>query len=361
VCPPKYYADSGVCLPCDQNCKACIGKSNFCINGCEKPYLFKDNKCIADCGDSYASYKGNCEPCDIGCASCKFVDNKKICLSCDSDKYMSDNICVSECPYGQYGNQETGLCEYCSSECKECFGKTFHECYSCNTKEGYMMLKENTCLLPTCTVGFYYNKTQSECQNCPAECTECSNFTNCATCKQGYLYDYKTEKCYDPCNKIGFTHKEGNNLEQCTEICGDARNMGVLECDDGNLVDGDGCSKDCKIEEFYECSGGDHENADICINRKPLEIKSFKYFGNRTAILIFAVPAKLVKDHAKAKSFKSEIRFKEMIQFSVEIEKVYKVIDWSYSDFNIAYFKKITFQLNMNFSLSGDEVFFTYS
>lgn len=37
------------------------------------------------------------------------------------------------------------------------------------------------------------------------------------------------------------------------EICGDGKNLGVVECDDGNNNDGDGCSHDCKVEENYKC------------------------------------------------------------------------------------------------------------
>ena len=42
----------------------------------------------------------------------------------------------------------------------------------------------------------------------------------------------------------------------CIEICGDGRHMGILECDDGNLNDGDGCSSMCVIEANYFCYGG---------------------------------------------------------------------------------------------------------
>ena len=29
--------------------------------------------------------------------------------------------------------------------------------------------------------------------------------------------------------------------------------MGINECDDGNLIDGDGCSSTCTIEPGFEC------------------------------------------------------------------------------------------------------------
>ena len=39
----------------------------------------------------------------------------------------------------------------------------------------------------------------------------------------------------------------------------------MLSCDDGNNEDGDGCSRDCKVEEGYVCQGGSPDTADTCI------------------------------------------------------------------------------------------------
>jgi len=37
--------------------------------------------------------------------------------------------------------------------------------------------------------------------------------------------------------------------EDCLDVCGDGKRMNdSIECDDGNKVDGDGCSKNCEIE-----------------------------------------------------------------------------------------------------------------
>jgi cysteine-rich repeat protein len=41
----------------------------------------------------------------------------------------------------------------------------------------------------------------------------------------------------------------------CNEFCGDGLNYGQHECDDGNNIDGDGCSKNCNLEEGYACEG----------------------------------------------------------------------------------------------------------
>jgi len=37
-----------------------------------------------------------------------------------------------------------------------------------------------------------------------------------------------------------------NSTKSCTEICGDGKKY-ILDCDDGNNNNGDGCSSLCKI------------------------------------------------------------------------------------------------------------------
>lgn len=56
--------------------------------------------------------------------------------------------------------------------------------------------------------------------------------------------------------------------DTCSDLCGDGV-IGVslgsdVYCDDGNTVDGDGCSMTCGVEDYYECSGGDESNASVC-------------------------------------------------------------------------------------------------
>lgn len=43
------------------------------------------------------------------------------------------------------------------------------------------------------------------------------------------------------------------SADVCTEICGDGMARGVLDCDDGNLVNGDGCDSTCNIEFGWAC------------------------------------------------------------------------------------------------------------
>lgn len=41
------------------------------------------------------------------------------------------------------------------------------------------------------------------------------------------------------------------------EICGDGIKVDAMtECDDGNTVNGDGCSSTCTVEPGFKCEGG---------------------------------------------------------------------------------------------------------
>lgn len=50
----------------------------------------------------------------------------------------------------------------------------------------------------------------------------------------------------------------------CTEICGDGKKMttDVTKCDDNNQVPGDGCDGNCKVEAYFECTGGTTTSKD---------------------------------------------------------------------------------------------------
>ena len=58
----------------------------------------------------------------------------------------------------------------------------------------------------------------------------------------------------------------GGPGDTCGGGCGDGTRLveSPEECDDGNLVDGDGCSASCQIECGWECVGGTMDSADTC-------------------------------------------------------------------------------------------------
>jgi cysteine-rich repeat protein len=73
---------------------------------------------------------------------------------------------------------------------------------------------------------------------------------------------------------------------ECNEICGDGLNFGILECDDGNTIDGDGCSSHCKLELNWDCFGGSPTSADNCTYLS-LDIVGMTVTPNNNLILEF--------------------------------------------------------------------------
>ncbi|CAI2378132.1 unnamed protein product [Moneuplotes crassus] len=87
-------------------------------------------------------------------------------------------------------------------------------------------------------------------------------------CDDGNLVDE------DGCNsnmviEAGF-ECEGDNPTTCdlksNSLCPNGKTESEEECDDGNSTDGDGCSKNCKIESGYQCFGLTSSCNLICSN-----------------------------------------------------------------------------------------------
>lgn len=70
--------------------------------------------------------------------------------------------------------------------------------------------------------------------------------------------------------EAGFTCIPGTTTTPtvCTDTCGDGyvMNRVGIQCDDGNLLNGDGWASDCTIEYAYQCDGGSQYNPDNCYN-----------------------------------------------------------------------------------------------
>ena len=99
-----------------------------------------------------------------------------------------------------------------------------------------------------CKVATYFDGQEQQCLPCSDGCLSCQSCYSCTQCRPEYTY---------------------NSYSQlCNEVCGDGLRFN-LACDDGNNVDGDGCSSDCKIETGYNCMGGSPNSKDTCSNYRP--------------------------------------------------------------------------------------------
>ncbi|CAD8128985.1 unnamed protein product [Paramecium sonneborni] len=216
------------------------------------------------CDDGNTSDTDGCKDCKyfcrIGCSSCDYTTNT--CLSCElpgfvPEKYYCRNICgdglIVTDPYGFYSEQcedankvnNDGCNNQCkfqcqpSSICKSCIDNRCEEC-----AQGYLLSNQKICI-SICGDQIKVPDEQCEdglilpykgCQNCKAKCqSSCINCDNkglgCLDCKTGY-------QTID---------------NQCYSICGDQIITEDEECDDGNLIFGDGCHQ-CSFSCPISCS-----------------------------------------------------------------------------------------------------------
>lgn len=69
----------------------------------------------------------------------------------------------------------------------------------------------------------------------------------------------------------------------------------MLECDDGNLNSGDGCSSTCKVETNFTCRNGSPTSPSQCSYNKPLSLSlvssSKDLFANAVNFTLNVTPA----------------------------------------------------------------------
>jgi proprotein convertase subtilisin/kexin type 5 len=92
------------------------------------------------------------------------------------------NQCLSSCPLGYYNENVLLICEQCNAKCSNCTNYTY--CLTC--LEGYLD-STNNCV-DSCSLGFYAQLSDRTCRLCDLTCSSCSNIsTNCITCATGYV------------------------------------------------------------------------------------------------------------------------------------------------------------------------------
>ena len=108
-------------------------------------------------------------------------------------------------------------------------------CTACNSTEFVFNFAMKKC---DCIVGQLVGKYCTTVGGC-LNTNKINNTVVCTRCNSSLNYQLQNNTCV--CNQ-GFQMVNGI----CEDICGDGL-PNVYECDDGNLIDGDGCSSDCKV------------------------------------------------------------------------------------------------------------------
>jgi len=290
-CPLHYTPLSGVCyctikltaLACHESCEKCFNlASDGCVSCKEGRYLH-GNQCLTQCPSGFYPDFKECLPCSSSCVICNSGDN---CIACADYYYKSNNICksIDDCYDGTYGDRETSTCKECSEACIGCTGRNNDQCSECNYIKGYRRDQSGACQVVSCTEGSYVEIDKESkvisCASCPNNCKSCDNSQSCIECKSNTIAKSTQNGTICETCSVGYYSEKGKckGIIQYNhvEICGDGLNLGQNECDDGNKVDGDGCSSDCRIEYGFECKSYPN-SPDICIDvLAPTGIVKFK-------------------------------------------------------------------------------------
>ena len=236
-----------VCSSCDPSCLTCFGGFiNNCIT-CLPGYFFYLNQCFAICpngvwGDSTnftciascgLNYYGDpidrvCKLCDLSCKTCsgdgpnnctKCVSNlvlyKGSCvMQCPSLYYeaISNNICVSDCGLGNYGDPLSGKCKTCDTSCLTCIGGTSYNCSTCNSP----LLYEYGECVSQCSKGYFLSQMSGTCLKCDSSCLNCKGPTNsdCLNCSDPTKY-LSNNICVDECINPLFERDDTKTCESC--------------------------------------------------------------------------------------------------------------------------------------------------
>ncbi|CAG9327430.1 unnamed protein product [Blepharisma stoltei] len=273
---------------CD-SCSACPGILKSCLPTCGETEYVDENgncqKCPSECswicsraGTCNLCYDDLCYKCtkyEIGaCTQC--VENAVLSsgqCECQSGYIKQGSQCVEKCSDGFYLDSGSQSCLSCPENCLKCMDQ--NSCMIC--KSGFFP-QHGKC---ECAAG-YFADSSNNCLKCGASCLTCSiRSSNCTSCPLEAPIIYSNNKCY-PCDIFeGYSKNQGITIsdftedlfeklsKNCAEICGDGKNMGQAECDDGNRNNGDGCSSNCLIEFGWNCFGGNATFPDSCKDETP--------------------------------------------------------------------------------------------
>ncbi|CAI2383847.1 unnamed protein product [Moneuplotes crassus] len=181
----------------------------------------------------------------------------------DGNKDPADGCsptCTEETGFSCLGGSPTSA-DTCSSVCGDSI-KTHVE--ACDDGNGFSNDGcSNTCLIEIgydCTGG-----SLTSADTCSSICGDGIKVTP-ELCDDGN--DSPNDGCSNTCLiEIGYDCIGGSltSADTCSSICGDGIKVTPELCDDGNLDDEDGCNSDCTlIEDDYACIGGSTSGPDTC-------------------------------------------------------------------------------------------------
>ena len=195
--------------------------------------------CTPVCGDGmvvgWETGAGRCEDGNVadrdGCSSACIVECGFTCSSSvgsASDPYFCNTSCGDGLLAGTEECDDENLLDGdgCSKFC------TVEESWTCSSEA----CSSSLCLVAVCGDGVRVGEE---------ECDDGGNTAN----------DGCSSDCKIQCGFICTGGEAGNGADTCSATCGDGvKSYSAEECDDGNLLNGDGCSSTCTVETSAFCS-----------------------------------------------------------------------------------------------------------
>lgn len=130
-------------------------------------------------------------------------------------------------------------------------------CLSCNTSQFFWRPVADAC---QCLKGVLAGTVCIDVFGCVSALTDVNANPYCVWCNS--TAGFQGVPVQGTCTCQAQTVFNGST---CVEVCGDGfLTTNSYECDDGNLVDGDGCSSLCSVEVGYRCENGSSTSPSSC-------------------------------------------------------------------------------------------------
>ena len=207
-CHSCYQANSKAATN-QQSCSTCKGPLSTDCLSCQKGHYYyaQGSQCLLTCPTGFYpnSVTFTCDLCYVSTASSKSNNNNEnqqalSCASCTGQNYdectgcfpgsyldNSTRTCVSICPNGTYGDNQTSICRPCYNaqnnggsidhsqfSCATCYGPLPTQCTSCASTLALLTTSGSCTDTCPCESGYYYNSSLGQCGVCSKRCNFCT-------------------------------------------------------------------------------------------------------------------------------------------------------------------------------------------
>jgi len=292
-CPSGFGNIGGQCVACAANCVSCSGQATLCTS-CVTGYAFNavtstcqvaptcqfgqyfsqsSNSCTRICpGNTYYFSSVCLTSClqgyqDNGVGGCI---QTQVSTGCSYPYFLSNGVCVSNCPASSYADSSIRVCSSCSANCFSCLSNTF--CYACSP--GYD-LKNGICIASTTSCPSGQLRYNGACYaTCPIGTCPTSNYCQ-RVCPAG-SWSYNGG-CYRQC-PTNYTTDDAcvNACPAGTTLTNGVCKVGTQTCSNGQYYNANTgacaacsypCSR-CSLTASYctACSAGLTLSQGLCVS-----------------------------------------------------------------------------------------------